>query len=138
MLPSGEIWNETARVVNGQVVINLPDANIKYQIESIALPNAVTDVSDEENLPIEWKLEQNYPNPFNPSTTISYSLPKAGLVHIEVYNLLGQVVTSLVNEELPAGQHQIQFDASGLASGTYFYRLTCGSFSDIKKMLLMK
>ena len=83
-------------------------------------------------------LEQNYPNPFNPSTSIKYSIPEGGFVTLDVYNLLGEKVTSLVNGVQEAGRYEINFDASNLASGIYVYSLRSGSFNLVKKMLLMK
>ncbi len=88
--------------------------------------------------PNEFSLSQNYPNPFNPTTQINYSIPNASLVELEVMNALGQKVASLVNEQQPAGTYSVNFDASDLASGVYFYRLKADDFSSIKKMLLMK
>lgn len=80
----------------------------------------------------------NYPNPFNPRTTIRYTLPKQNFVQITVYDLLGREVRSLVNEIKPAGMHQVQFDASDLSSGMYFFTITAGTFHAKKKMLLLK
>lgn len=95
-------------------------------------------VEDEIEVPFTYNLSQNYPNPFNPSTTIAYSIRKAGPVEVVVYNVLGQRVRTLVDENKPAGEHHIQFDASGLSSGVYFYRIQAGDFVDTKKLLLMK
>jgi hypothetical protein len=89
-------------------------------------------------LPEAYALEQNYPNPFNPSTTISFSLPHAGQANLKVFNMLGQEVATLVNGSLTAGSYQVQFNPAGLASGVYFYKLTSGDFSQVKKMTLMK
>ncbi len=92
--------------------------------------------------PKEFVLSQNYPNPFNPSTTIHYSLEKAGMVSLKVYNLLGQEVATLVNGHQEAGSYTVPFNNKEgevtLASGVYFYRLDAGSFVSIKKMILMK
>ena len=88
--------------------------------------------------PGEFALGQNYPNPFNPMTTIEFSLPKEGFVELCVYDLLGRVAATLVKEELNAGKQQIQFDASGLESGSYLYRLQAGNFFSTKKMILLK
>jgi hypothetical protein len=85
-----------------------------------------------------FKLQQNYPNPFNPSTTINYSLAKDGHVKITLYNILGSKVALLVNENKQAGAYSLQFNAHTLPSGIYFYRLESGSYSDIKKFVLMK
>jgi hypothetical protein len=89
-------------------------------------------------IPTTYRLEQNYPNPFNPSTTISYALPKAGVVKVVIYNILGQEVKTLVNQFQSAGAHEVSFDASRLNSGIYLYSLTSGSFKQVKKMMLLK
>jgi hypothetical protein len=90
-------------------------------------------------IPVEFKLYQNYPNPFNPETKIKYSLPKTSMVKLVVYDALGKVVNTLVNEEQAAGIYQINVDGlKGLASGIYFYRISAGSFTDVKKMVLLK
>jgi len=94
-------------------------------------------------IPDQFKLVQNYPNPFNPSTEIAYDLPTAGNVRLDVYNILGQNVKTLVNEYQDAGSYRVTWegnDNSGdaVASGVYFYRVTAGEFKDIKKMVLMK
>ena len=88
--------------------------------------------------PVTYALEQNYPNPFNPSTMIQYALPRAGNTSLKVYNILGQQVASLVNEYQAAGKYSVKFDASSLSSGVYFYRVQSGSYSAIKKMMLIK
>jgi hypothetical protein len=92
----------------------------------------------ESVLPSQFSLTQNFPNPFNPSTDIQFSLPVQSHVRLTVYDVLGQEVTTLVNSTLPAGVHTSMFDASRLPTGIYFYRLEAGSFTDIKKMMLMK
>ena len=98
-----------------------------------------TDVERIEDLtPYAYQLEQNYPNPFNPSTVIKYSIPEAGFVTLKVFNLLGQEVATLVNNEQATGVYQATFDASQLSSGIYFYSLETKNFTSTKKMLLMK
>ncbi len=94
--------------------------------------------SESGNIPNEYALMQNYPNPFNPSTTIQFALPKAGVVSLKVYNILGEEVAELINREMNAGFQSINFDASHLSSGLYFYRISAGNFVDVKKMLLLK
>lgn len=89
-------------------------------------------------IPEKFSLEQNYPNPFNPVTTIGFRLQAAGFTSLKVYNVLGQEVATLVNEELKAGAYEVHWNASTLASGIYFYQITTGSFLDMKKMLLIK
>jgi len=88
--------------------------------------------------PISFKLAQNYPNPFNPTTHITYQLPTLSDVKLEVFDVLGRKVASLVNTTQPAGTYSITFNASNLASGIYFYRLQAGSFVETKKMMLLK
>jgi hypothetical protein len=95
-------------------------------------------VEPEQGLPKSLALEQNYPNPFNPSTTIRYALPQRSPVTLMIYNTLGQNVATLANGEIEAGYHEVKFDAPGLASGVYFYRLTAGTFVETKKLLLVR
>ncbi len=85
-----------------------------------------------------FSLVQNYPNPFNPSTTIRYTLPGAEVVTVKIFNLLGQEVETLVNQQQPAGEYTIRYDASHLSSGIYFYQLRAGNFTEVRKMLLLK
>lgn len=89
-------------------------------------------------LPKEYKLEQNFPNPFNPATTINYEVPNSGLVEINVYNMLGKQVSSLVNSYMEPGRYNVSFDASNLPSGTYVYTIKAGSYIESKKMVLIK
>jgi hypothetical protein len=91
-----------------------------------------------EVVPNEFALYQNYPNPFNPATNIKFSLPKAARVNLSVYNLLGENIATLLNEEKEAGFYNVQFDASSLSSGVYIYRLTTEDFIQIKKMNFIK
>ncbi|HKI77836.1 MAG TPA: T9SS type A sorting domain-containing protein [Ignavibacteriaceae bacterium] len=83
-------------------------------------------------------LSQNYPNPFNPTSTIEYSLPTAGFASLKVYDILGREVVTLVNENQSVGRHSVTFDASNLPSGTYFYRISAGNYSAVKRMSLVK
>jgi len=103
------------------------------------LSEMVTSVeNDSELIPEQFILEQNFPNPFNPSTKISWQSPVSGHQTLIVYDVLGNEVATLVDEEKPAGSYEIEFDASKLSSGTYFYKLQVGSFVETKKMILMK
>jgi plastocyanin len=88
--------------------------------------------------PDRFIVKQNYPNPFNPATTIRYAIPHNGLVVVKVFNLLGKELTTLVNGDESAGSHEIQYDATNLPSGIYFYRVQTGNFSQTKRMVLMK
>lgn len=89
-------------------------------------------------MPGDWVLKQNYPNPFNPSTTIMFGLPVRARVRLVVYNPLGEEVAELTNADLEAGYHTVTFDASGLSSGVYLYRMQAGSYLETKKLLLVR
>ncbi len=92
----------------------------------------------EEPVPLSFQLSQNYPNPFNPLTIINYQLSIINFVSLKIYDLLGREVATLVEGELPAGSHRVSFDASGFSGGVYFYKLQAGSFTETRKMLLLK
>jgi len=94
--------------------------------------------SSTTNVPHQFMLNQNYPNPFNPSTTITYGLPRRAIVSLAIFNTLGQLISTPVNESQEAGYHAVRFDGSNLASGMYFYRIQAGSFVQTKKFLLIR
>jgi len=100
--------------------------------------NAVTEVVHTIGVPRSFRLSQNYPNPFNPSTTIEFALPHSGLATLKIFNLLGEEVTTLVNEMLPAGTYRIGWNANSSPSGVYFYQLQAGDFTETKKLILLK
>lgn len=106
----------------------------------LKLVDVLTGIQDpSSNVPSDYNLSQNYPNPFNPSTTISFSIPKASFVTLKVYDALGQEVASILSKDLQPGNYSEQFTASSrLASGVYFYKLTAGDFSQTKKFILNK
>jgi hypothetical protein len=89
-------------------------------------------------VPSAYTLEQNYPNPFNPMTTIAFSLPQSGFVTLKVHNLIGEEVATLLEAHKPAGRHIVNFDASALTSGIYYYTLTAEDFKQSRKMLLLR
>lgn len=126
ILTMGRFWT-SATVVDtfGQ----MGDSDVK---------DITTGVESEQNIVKAFALDQNYPNPFNPSTTIRFSLPEASFVTLKVYNLLGQEVATVVNENLNAGVHQVNFDAKNLTSGIYIYKISAGKYEASKKMLLIK
>jgi len=97
-----------------------------------------TGLDEEINTPLNFNLSPNYPNPFNPTTTIKYSIPKTSNVLIKVFDVLGNEITTLVNEEKPIGTYEVNWNATTLPSGVYFYRLQAGSFVETKKMILLK
>ncbi len=105
-----------------------------YKVELI-----ITEVNDSPIKSVSgYKLYQNYPNPFNPSTKIKYSVPQSTNVIIKLFDLLGNEIETLVNEEKPAGTYELSWKASNLTSGVYFYRLQAGSFTETKKIVLLK
>ena len=114
-------------------------SNITIQSDFIS-DMKLTGVKDNKiQIPDNYELEQNYPNPFNPSTKIKFFLKESGKVKLDIYNIIGQKVAELVNEELPSGFHDINFNASNLASGIYIYRLNVeNKFVSTKKMILAK
>ncbi|MCH7965541.1 MAG: T9SS type A sorting domain-containing protein [Bacteroidetes bacterium] len=97
-----------------------------------------SEIVEVEIAPSVFSLSQNYPNPFNPSTTINYQIPELSFVTIKVYDVLGNEVAALVNEQKPAGKYEVGFNASELVSGVYFYTLSAGEFVQSKRMLLLK
>ena len=127
----------------GQLNPKLLQASARAALASVAtLSSSQTGVPQyADGSPSGYFLEQNYPNPFNPTTTISFTVPNNGLhnaIQLQVYDLLGRAVSTLVNEEKEAGQYSVQFNSTDLPAGLYFYRLTGGGFVMTKKMLLLK
>jgi len=94
--------------------------------------------TDDLKMPTTYSLAQNYPNPFNPTTTISFSLPVSGNVLLEVYDVTGKTVSTLLNNDIAAGKHSFAFNAAGLSSGIYFYRIRANDFIATRKFILMK
>lgn len=131
---------------NGSLVIYDSEGNVLNTYETSIAPRRVvfkyngeiTGVEDDEEIATSYELNQNYPNPFNPTTTINFSIPKASNVTIKVYNSIGQQVAELINSELGAGSHNINFNASNLSSGVYYCRIQSGSFTATRKMMLVK
>ncbi len=110
------------------------NALLRYQSDAVW----IVDAEALNDIPARYTLEQNYPNPFNPTTTIRYGIPEPVRVRLEVYNTIGQRIKVLVDEEKPAGYHQVIFDASDLSSGVYFYRLQAGNFTTMKRAVLIR
>ncbi|HID39881.1 MAG TPA: T9SS type A sorting domain-containing protein [Calditrichaeota bacterium] len=95
-------------------------------------------VGSENTIPKSFALKQNFPNPFNPGTQIVFHLPKRSHVKLTVYNMAGQLVATIVNQVMEPGVKQINFNASSLPSGVYFYRIQASEYSDTRKMVLLK
>ncbi|HSW54362.1 MAG TPA: PQQ-binding-like beta-propeller repeat protein [Ignavibacteriaceae bacterium] len=135
-----ELWTDAISNVNTSgVAIGLNGLIAVAGSNKIKVYTAGNPVSVEEELkPDGFELSQNYPNPFNPSTTIKYSIPTSEFVTLKIYDVLGNEVGTLVNEEKPAGSFEVEFEAAELSSGIYFYTLQSGSFIQTKKLVLIK
>ncbi|MBK7228754.1 MAG: T9SS type A sorting domain-containing protein [Ignavibacteriales bacterium] len=133
------VFNNT-QVQNFNITVNGNPTSISFDPGNWILKNVnsvVTGVDDEIKLN-SFSLDQNFPNPFNPTTTIKFSLGKNGFTTLKLYDILGNEVANIVNGVLESGPHEVNFDASMLPSGTYFYTITSGSFTETKKMMLLK
>ncbi len=115
--------------------VQIPNANL---IVRAFITGQTSDVPNQGELPKVFALNQNYPNPFNPSTSISYELPGRSFVSLKMFDVLGREVATLVSEEKTAGKYSVAWNARDVSSGIYFYRLQAGSFTDTKKLVLMK
>jgi hypothetical protein len=110
-----------------------------YSVGNPVIPVTITNLDTEKNqIPQNIKLYQNYPNPFNPITTIEFDLPNNSDVTLNIFNVLGEKVETLVSDRLTAGSYSYHFNASNLASGIYLYRLEASEFIEIRKMVLMR
>ena len=128
--------NEVIGIIGDNILCGTYSTGIYWR----PLNEVVTSVNDQDqsNTPESFELSQNYPNPFNPNTTIKFQLPKDGMVTLKVYDILGNEVATLINEQIPQGNYSINFNANSLASGVYIYKIQAGSFVNSKKMILLK
>ena len=121
----------------GNLTINNSDSTLNIALNGVSgIVNGITPVAGE--IPGNYRLEQNYPNPFNPVTNIKFSIPQSGFVKIAVYDVTGKEVRLLLSQSLKAGSYITDFNASDLTSGVYFYRLIAGSFTETKRMIIVK
>ena len=129
-------------LVVDHVPIGEPDTGFVNADYSVFLSSDAVGIESENSIPHLFKLKQNYPNPFNPSTKIKFTIAEFGFVSLKVFDVLGNEITTLVKEELPIGEYNVEFNpASSIklpASGIYFYQLKAGSYIETKKMLLLK
>jgi len=136
------VLNGTLRFDSIQLTYNpgAPTGTLYFDDLRLAtkVPSSLTDNKNENYIPQHYQLFQNYPNPFNPSTTIQFQVPQKSNVNIKVYNMLGQFITTLVNEEKNTGVYEVVFNTDNLAGGVYIYTLETESFRDTKKMILLK
>lgn len=121
-------------VNDGETVREIADSEIEFT----GINSEKNNISSSADFPKEFSLAQNFPNPFNPVTKISFEIPASGFVNLKIYDITGREISSLVNENLNAGTYNVQFDGAGYASGVYFYKITAGNFSEIRKMFLIK
>lgn len=137
---SVHFYPDTIQSGTGHVQIKIGTTHNPNQVTILNLtastePSAVKDPIHSVK---EFKLNQNFPNPFNPTTTISFTVPKRSDVSLKVYNIIGQEIATLVNGEKNTGTYSINFNAEELPSGIYFYKITAGEFSSVRKMMLLK
>jgi len=137
-LPAGVYTILAHRFGFAPVIQNLTITNSSMQSINFNFGNPIGIKQISGIIPDKYSLSQNYPNPFNPSTTIKFSIPRAGHVNITVFDVLGREIDKIVNEFLNAGTYSVKWDASNLPSGIYFYRLESGGFITTKKMILLK
>jgi hypothetical protein len=137
------VFNDDS-AVGGQLyyysVLSVDALGGRSGMTNMTMHETPTDVDETTSgsIPCRFTLEQNFPNPFNPSTTIRFALPKSGHVELKVYNTLGQVVATLVNEEKVAGTYAAEWNVGSVASGVYYYRLQAGEFTQTKKLILLR
>ncbi|MFH1197944.1 MAG: S8 family serine peptidase [bacterium] len=140
-IPAGGSINVAFVIAAGDNLEDLRESINQSRIKYGQIPVGIEEESDLTQ-PLKFSLGQNYPNPFNPTTVINYQLPEPGKVQIKIYDILGCEVTTLINEEKPAGRYQVEFNASstagGLTSGVYFYELKTAAYRAIKKMMILK
>jgi len=148
---SSTVWAQAAANEIGNILIGYLDYRESDRTLAVGthargvfttqIPAGPTGVAGQGSQPEEFALQQNYPNPFNPTTTIRFSIP-VGTGHapsvLKVYDLVGREVRTLVNENLPPGNYDVRWDATGMPSGVYLYRLTAGNFSQTRKMTLVR
>jgi hypothetical protein len=131
---------EWPNIYSNQLIILVDVGNDGTIDDTLYIDNQITSVEDQGSLliPDKYRLERNYPNPFNSSTVIKYSIPTEGLVTLDIFNAIGEKVATLVEEVKEAGNYTVEFNATNLPSGIYFYRIQANDFIDTKKMILLK
>lgn len=135
----GIIVNKSMTGAGNTTITNLAINKLNMVIQYHFIPSDVNEIKFKANeIPAKYELNQNYPNPFNPNTIINFSIPITGFVTIKVYDLLGRYVATILNENKPVGNYKVEFNGGKLNSGIYFYRMESESFSQTKKLLLLK
>jgi len=140
-LSDSQIMQSGQEIVGENGVVTIPNLTIdkdKCRLTVSIVPTSVSSPNDKLRVPTEFTISQNYPNPFNSTTTITYQLPKSGQVHLAVYNISGQLVEMLVSKHKNAGYHSVIWNATGISSGLYLYRIEAEQFVDVKKCVVLK
>jgi hypothetical protein len=142
-VPFEYLSTDTPDICTAIFTVSNPDGTLHtgtyFLLDEVTLSaTGGTAVQISEPMPVSFELGQNYPNPFNPSTTFSFSLPTKSRVTLTVYDAFGREAAGVFSGEMPAGRHSLEWNASGLPSGMYFYRLKAGAFSETKRLLLLK
>jgi hypothetical protein len=137
---SNMVWHQSADLTGGSGCTDLTGGTMQINRPNITfIMNSILNVREIENtIPKDFSLSQNYPNPFNPTTNIRYQIANNSFVTLKIYDLLGREIETLVSEKQNAGTYITQFNGEQLSSGVYFYKLTAGDFSDVKRMLFIK
>ena len=131
-LESGKIYYWRVRSINSKGEVS------SYSAQEMFTPNSTTGITDKKEIPTAFQLKQNYPNPFNPTTIIEYNIPVKSIYSIDVFNIIGEKVTTLVNGMLNPGIYKTTFNGKDLSSGVYLYRLYGNNVNLVRKMLLIK
>jgi hypothetical protein len=133
----GDTLSGCSNPMTSQILVEISNDGYVFWYDILTI--VVTDIEGSKlKLPKTFALQQNYPNPFNPSTTIEFDILISSEVIIYVYNIAGQKIRTLLNKKMPAGNHQVKFNAGNLSTGIYFYRIEAGDFQEVKKMILIK
>ena len=138
-------WRSCVMYEGGRVVVSAPEegpGKIRIYPKGFRfgdlLNKPATETADKGNIPDELNVLNNYPNPFNPSTTIEFNLPEATQVRIDIFNVMGQKVETIINKDMNAGSHKVEWNASGVASGIYYYKVQANGVQEVKRMILIK
>ena len=139
---SGQECNFKTKIVafENDKLVEITDMKNHYMDPDNSASNSASKGGSEDvaSIPAEYSLSQNYPNPFNPSTNVKFGISDLGFVSLKVYDITGKEVATLINENLSPGRYEVKFDGSNFSSGVYFYKITAGSFSAVKRMFLIK
>ncbi len=143
-IPHNDAFIMGAQLDNGGMVWvdfvtgEMDNGDIEVSIATLELPDTYVGIDDEIDIPLAYSLSQNYPNPFNASTTINYSILNDGFVTVDVYDIIGRKIETLVSGHQNAGQHSVVWNANNVSSGVYFYRITSDNYSETRRCNLLK